>query len=159
MEFWKGIWSYSHISILQIVPVHIKCWILLKPVLGGMDGSLHLTVPSMNRLNQTEPATFSILPCWTFFRDSYFLYLIESETLTEELNKMEFWKGIWSYEACISQIIRQKTNLKSGPHILRMIQQYSSEEYWNHLTGKKPKRKNLITTSTTIMSCWTILKQ
>jgi hypothetical protein len=31
---------------------------------GGVDGSLHLTVPSMNRLNQTEPATFSILPCW-----------------------------------------------------------------------------------------------
>jgi hypothetical protein len=26
----------------------------------------------MNRLKQTEPATFSILPCWAFFRDSYF---------------------------------------------------------------------------------------
>jgi hypothetical protein len=25
----------------------------------GVDGSLHLTVPSINRLNQTEPATFS----------------------------------------------------------------------------------------------------
>jgi hypothetical protein len=31
---------------------------------------------SMNRLNQTEPATFSILLCWTFFRDSVFLYFI-----------------------------------------------------------------------------------
>jgi hypothetical protein len=44
------------------------------PVLGGVDGSLHLTVPSMNRLNQTEPATFSIMPFWAFLRDSYFLY-------------------------------------------------------------------------------------
>jgi hypothetical protein len=26
----------------------------------------------MNRLNQTEPATFSILSCWAFFKDSYF---------------------------------------------------------------------------------------
>jgi hypothetical protein len=30
----------------------------------------------MNRLNQTEPATFSILSCWTFFMDSVFLYFI-----------------------------------------------------------------------------------
>jgi hypothetical protein len=28
----------------------------------------------VNRLNQTEPATFSILPCWAFFRDSIFIY-------------------------------------------------------------------------------------
>jgi hypothetical protein len=35
----------------------------IKPVLGGVDGSLHLTVPSINRFNQTDPATFSILPC------------------------------------------------------------------------------------------------
>jgi hypothetical protein len=48
--------------------------VMLKLVLGGVDGSLHLTVPSMNRLNQTEPATFSVWPCWAFFRDSYFLY-------------------------------------------------------------------------------------
>jgi hypothetical protein len=47
---------------------------LLKPVLGGVDGILHLTVPSMNRVNQNEPATFSILSCWAFFRDSFFLY-------------------------------------------------------------------------------------
>jgi hypothetical protein len=26
----------------------------------------------MKRLNQTEPATFSILPCWDFFRNSIF---------------------------------------------------------------------------------------
>jgi hypothetical protein len=46
----------------------------LKPVLGGVDGILHFPVPSMNRLNQTKPATFSILLCWTLFRDSVFLY-------------------------------------------------------------------------------------
>jgi hypothetical protein len=32
--------------------------ILLKPVLGGVNGNLHFPVPSMSRLNQTEPATF-----------------------------------------------------------------------------------------------------
>jgi hypothetical protein len=53
-----------------------KCWILFKPVLGGVDGSLHFTVPSMIRLHQTEPATFLILLYWTFFRNSYFLYSI-----------------------------------------------------------------------------------
>jgi hypothetical protein len=31
----------------------------------------------MNMLNQTEPATFSILPCWAFFRDSVFIYCIQ----------------------------------------------------------------------------------
>jgi hypothetical protein len=41
-----------------------------------VDGILHFPVPSMNRLNQTEPATFSILSCWAFFRDSVLLYLI-----------------------------------------------------------------------------------
>jgi hypothetical protein len=42
----------------------------------GVDGNLHFPVPSMNGLNQTEPATFSILPCWAFFRDSVFIYFI-----------------------------------------------------------------------------------
>jgi hypothetical protein len=41
---------------------------------------------------------------------------------------MEFRKGIRGYEACISQIRRQKTNLRHGPHILRIFTQYSSEE-------------------------------
>jgi hypothetical protein len=47
-------------------------------VLGGFDGSLHLAVPSMNRLNQTEPAPFTILPCLAFFGDSYFLYFSDN---------------------------------------------------------------------------------
>jgi hypothetical protein len=53
-----------------------------------------------------------------------------------ELNKMEFWKGVWGTEACISHTRRQKTNLKSRQHILRMIIQYLS---WN--TEKSPKVK------------------
>jgi hypothetical protein len=36
----------------------------------GVHGNFHFPVPSMNRLNQNEPATFSILLYWTFFRDS-----------------------------------------------------------------------------------------
>jgi hypothetical protein len=39
----------------------------------GLEGNLHLPVPSMIMLNQTKPATFSVLPCWAFFRDSVFL--------------------------------------------------------------------------------------
>jgi hypothetical protein len=68
----------ADVSKFKIVPVHVKCWYLLKPVLGGVDGSLHLTVPSMNRLNKTEPATFSILPCLAFFRDSYFSLFLKT---------------------------------------------------------------------------------
>jgi hypothetical protein len=45
-------------------------------VLGGVDGNLHFPVTSINRLNQTESATFSILLYWAFFRDSVFLYFI-----------------------------------------------------------------------------------
>jgi hypothetical protein len=40
------------------------------------NGNLHFPVPSMNKLNQTEAATFSILLCWTFFRDPVFLYFV-----------------------------------------------------------------------------------
>jgi hypothetical protein len=39
---------------------------------------IHFPVSSMNRLNQTEPATFLILLCWAFFRDFVFLYFIKS---------------------------------------------------------------------------------
>jgi hypothetical protein len=39
-------------------------------------------------------------------------------------------------KACITQIRRQKTNLKSRPHILNVNKQYSSEEYWYHPTRK-----------------------
>jgi hypothetical protein len=49
----------------------------------------------MNRLNQTEPATFSILPCWAFFRDSVIIYFnnrpIKSKGTGEGAG--EPWKG------------------------------------------------------------------
>jgi hypothetical protein len=40
----------------------------------------------MNRLNQTEPATFSILSCWAVFRDSVFSISVPEHTRT--LNKI-----------------------------------------------------------------------
>jgi hypothetical protein len=49
----------------------------IENVAGSAWTVVYLTVLSMNSLNQTEPATFSILQFWTFFRDSYFLYFIE----------------------------------------------------------------------------------
>jgi hypothetical protein len=66
----------ADVSKFQILPVHFKCWILLKPVLGGVDGNLHIPLSSMNRLNQTESETFSILSLCTFFRDSLFLSIL-----------------------------------------------------------------------------------
>jgi hypothetical protein len=58
-------------------------WIFISTfiVLVGVDGNLHFPVPTMNRLNQTEPATFSILPWWTFFRNSVFIYLMITSVL------------------------------------------------------------------------------
>jgi hypothetical protein len=74
VPWWPPYSTSAEVLKFKIVPIHVKCWILLKPVLG-VDGSLHLTVPSMNRFNQTEPATFSDLSCWAIFRDSYFSIL------------------------------------------------------------------------------------
>jgi hypothetical protein len=42
-----------------------------------MEGNLKLQLPTMIRLNQTDPAKFSILACWAFVRDSVFLYFIK----------------------------------------------------------------------------------
>jgi hypothetical protein len=67
------VWTHPWMFFFLPIP-RVKNWILLKPVLGGVDGSLLLTVPSMSRLKQTEPATFSILPCWSFLRVAAFLY-------------------------------------------------------------------------------------
>jgi hypothetical protein len=64
---------------LRILPVHVKCWILLQPVLEDMYSNLHFSVPNMNRLNQTEPATFSILTYWVFFRDLFFSISLHNE--------------------------------------------------------------------------------
>ena len=47
---------------------------------GRMDSSLYFPLPSINRLNQTEPATFAILLFWALFRGANFLYLPDIET-------------------------------------------------------------------------------
>ena len=36
---------------------------------------LFFYLPSMNRLNQTEPATFSVLLCWAFFKGTISFYI------------------------------------------------------------------------------------
>jgi hypothetical protein len=50
----------ADVSKFQISP----CSILLKLVLGDIDGNLHFPVPYMYMLNLNEPATFSILSFW-----------------------------------------------------------------------------------------------
>jgi hypothetical protein len=61
--------------IQNITIVVLKCLILLKPVLGGVECSLHLPVLSMSMLNQTDYATFFQCCFWhVLFRDSVFLY-------------------------------------------------------------------------------------
>jgi hypothetical protein len=62
-----------------------------------------------------------------------------------ELNKMEFWKWIRGYEACISQIRRQKTNLKSRQNpepnlILQNNAVYSSCIHWDEQEYFKTKQ-------------------
>jgi hypothetical protein len=71
-----------------------KCWIL--PVLRVVDGILHLIEPSINRLNQTEPATFSILTFWAFFRDSYPLSILSSKMI---------YYNIFKERSCVSLYI------------------------------------------------------
>jgi hypothetical protein len=146
---WNGTtvphWMFhgTHPRIFQNTQFHhfrLKCWVLLKPVLGGVNGNLNFPVPSMNRLNQT-PVTFSILSCWDFFRDSVSLYFrtnliilfcyirnlffktseknrIPKESATRQnckmLQTLFDWAclcRIWGYEACTIQTRRQKTNL------------------------------------------------
>jgi hypothetical protein len=91
----------------------VKCWILLKPVLGGVDGNLHFAVPSMNRLNQTEPATFSIVLCWTFFRDSVFLYFRFDRSFWTPLivTCIGFGVGKWLGRWAMSSLV--KTEVKN----------------------------------------------
>jgi hypothetical protein len=64
---------------------------------------------NMNRLNQTEPATFSILPCWAFFRDSVFIYFMKIRysvrALKTGLNILKQWRVI-SFEVIFSNCIK-----------------------------------------------------
>jgi hypothetical protein len=88
----------ADVSKFKILLFHV--WILLKPVLGGVDGNLHFPVPSMNRLSQIEPATFSILPCWAFFRDSVFIYFIENILLSSSFIYMNLFinNAFWNLQ-------------------------------------------------------------
>jgi hypothetical protein len=56
---WTILWLFLNFQNYNIAT--IKCWILLKPVIEGVDGNLHLLLPSTNRPNQTKPATFSVM--------------------------------------------------------------------------------------------------
>jgi hypothetical protein len=54
-------------SLINIhLNARLKSCLTLQPVLRGEDGNLHFAVPSMNRLNQTESASFFNLSFWTF---------------------------------------------------------------------------------------------
>jgi hypothetical protein len=44
-----------------------------------------------NRLNQTESATFSILPCWAFFRVSVFIYFRFTRFIYYQHKKQTTW--------------------------------------------------------------------
>ena len=44
--------SSADVFISKFAIIKFKCWILLKPVLGGFDCSLHLPLTSMNRFNK-----------------------------------------------------------------------------------------------------------
>jgi hypothetical protein len=71
---WTILWMFSNTKCFTIVMC--KCWILLDPVLWAVDRKLHLTLPSMNRLNETEPATFSVLSFLNFFRNFVFCFVL-----------------------------------------------------------------------------------
>jgi hypothetical protein len=73
----------------------LKCWILLKPVLGGHGRWLANTI---TWLNQTEPVTFSILPWWAFFRDSVFVFFFFSVKTTWCMSTCLFWFVCMCYD-------------------------------------------------------------
>jgi hypothetical protein len=63
----------ADVSKFEIVPVHFKCWILLKPVIGGVDGSLHSTVHEQAQSNRACNIFNYVV--FDYLRDSCFLYL------------------------------------------------------------------------------------
>jgi hypothetical protein len=102
-----AVWTHLRVFLHSklFISFVFKCWILLKPVLlGGVDRNLHFPVPSMNRVNQTELATFSIMSCWAFFRDSVLLYFLHPQyhwrstsvksPRSNSLLAKTFWKSI-----------------------------------------------------------------
>ena len=65
-----------------------QCWILLKPVLAGVDGSLHFPLPSIDRLNQTESATIVLF--LALFRGSMFCILSRIQHLSMIMVNLKF---------------------------------------------------------------------
>jgi hypothetical protein len=76
-------------------------------MLGGMYDNLHFLLPSMNRLDQTEPATFSILLFYAFFKNFVFLYFILQQCIyllyKEHIDQVEpihfLLVDMWYFEA------------------------------------------------------------
>jgi hypothetical protein len=65
--------SWSHLRIFlnsKFYHFMFKCWILLKPVLGGMEVSCTFHYRPWTDL--IKPTTFSILSFWTFLGILYF---------------------------------------------------------------------------------------
>jgi hypothetical protein len=69
---WTHIWMFCNSRVIFMS----KCWILLQPVPGGVEGNLHFPGPFMNRLNHTEHAKFSFLLFWAFLGYSVFLLYV-----------------------------------------------------------------------------------
>jgi hypothetical protein len=62
-------------SKFKVLPVHVKCWILLKPVLGAWTVACNYHY----RLQTGSIKKSGTLPCWAFFRDSVFLYCSQNQ--------------------------------------------------------------------------------
>jgi hypothetical protein len=74
-----------------------KCWILLKPVLWGMDDNLYFPVPSMNRLNRTEPASFSNCYVWLSLEILFFSFFNNILSLIIFNNNKSIYTKKWNY--------------------------------------------------------------
>jgi hypothetical protein len=94
----------------------VSCWILLKPVLWGVYGSLQFPVSSINRLNQTEPAALSMLPCWAC-RNSAFPYMYF-------ILPCFIWQTDYKNRQNYSCICRFKTSLLYSYVTISMIKSY-----------------------------------
>jgi hypothetical protein len=79
------------------------------------------TCPSMNRLNQIEPATFSILSCRAFFVDSVLQYF------RRRLYDGQFLKPFWTeLSKCLSSVLLRRTlvalpSFKASSSLLMVI--------------------------------------
>ena len=91
---------WSHLQVFLKFKVNkslVKIWILLKTVLArDVIGSLHFPLPSMNRLDQTEPAAYAILLFWLSLG---FFFSVFQITLVVLYTPFWHWKLWYSFEA------------------------------------------------------------